>query len=176
MYHRQQSSYAAVEPSQGCLLPSFCPNERACSTCDRDHTHLVDFAHACGYYSRAATISFTELQVRLLFEGGYYSRCGFYSNKYGNRNSWHLEPHVGSVSSYAHDGLRKGGFPYRLLTRGCTRICTCAFQCERADLLSFSSTSRLASTDGSGNFFIASPEYRIITSISDYMHCYSSRY
>ena len=28
---------------------------------------------------RAATISFAELQVRLLFEGGYYSRCGFNS-------------------------------------------------------------------------------------------------
>ena len=23
--------------------------------CDRDHTHLVVFAHACGYYSRVAT-------------------------------------------------------------------------------------------------------------------------
>ena len=32
---------------------------------------------------RAATISLAELQVRLLFEGGYYSGCGFYSNKYG---------------------------------------------------------------------------------------------
>ena len=60
-----------------------CPNERVHFTCDRDHTHLIDFAHACSYYSRAATISFTELQVWLLFEGGYYSRCSFYSNKYG---------------------------------------------------------------------------------------------
>ena len=41
------------------------------------------FTHACGYYSRAATISLAKLQVRLLFEGGYYSGCGFYSNKYG---------------------------------------------------------------------------------------------
>ena len=41
---------------------------------------LIEFAHA---YSRAATISFTEFQVQLLFEGGYYSGCGFYSNKYG---------------------------------------------------------------------------------------------
>ena len=32
---------------------------------------------------RAATISLTEFQVWLLFEGGYYSGCGFYSNKYG---------------------------------------------------------------------------------------------
>ena len=31
----------------------------------------------------AATISFTELQVRLLFKGGYYLVCGFYLNKYG---------------------------------------------------------------------------------------------
>ena len=51
--------------------------------CERGHTHLVVFTHACGYYSRAATISLAELQVRLLFEGGYYSGCGFYSNKYG---------------------------------------------------------------------------------------------
>ena len=61
-----------------------CPNERVHFTCDRDHTHLIDFAHACSYYSRAATISFTELHLRLLFKGGYYSRCDFYSNKYGN--------------------------------------------------------------------------------------------
>ena len=56
---------------------------RARSTCNHDHTHLIEFAHAFGYYSRAATISFAELQVRLLFKGGYYSRCGFYSNIYG---------------------------------------------------------------------------------------------
>ena len=53
--------------------------------CERGHTHLIVFTHACGYYSRAATISLAELQVRLLFEGGYYSGCGFYSNKYGNK-------------------------------------------------------------------------------------------
>ena len=51
--------------------------------CERGHTHLIVFTHACGYYSRAATISLAELQVRLLFEGGYYSGCGFFSNKYG---------------------------------------------------------------------------------------------
>ena len=33
---------------------------------------------------RAATIPFTELQVGVLFDGSYYSRCGVYSNKYGN--------------------------------------------------------------------------------------------
>ena len=37
--------------------------------CDRDHAHLIVFVHACGYYLRVATISFTELHVRLLFEG-----------------------------------------------------------------------------------------------------------
>ena len=36
-----------------------------------DHAHLIVFAHACGHYSRAATISFVGLHVRLLFEGGY---------------------------------------------------------------------------------------------------------
>ena len=52
------SSHAAVKPSQDRLLS---PNKRAHSTCDHDHTHLIEFAHACGYYLR----------------------CGFYSNKYG---------------------------------------------------------------------------------------------
>ena len=51
--------------------------------CERGHTHLIVFTHACGDYSRAATISLAELQLQLLFEGGYYSGCGFYSNKYG---------------------------------------------------------------------------------------------
>ena len=60
--------------SKNCLLS---PNKQARSTCDRDHTHLIESR------MRAATISFAELQVWLLFEGGYYSRCGFYSNKYG---------------------------------------------------------------------------------------------
>ena len=32
------------------------------------------------------------------------------------------------LSSYAREGLRKEGLPlYRLLTRGCARICVCAF-------------------------------------------------
>ena len=51
--------------------------------CERGHTNLIAFTHVCGYYSRAATISLVKLQVRLLFEGGYYSGCGFYLNKYG---------------------------------------------------------------------------------------------
>ena len=38
-----------------------------------------------GYYSRPALISLSTLQVRLLFEGGYYSGCSYYSNKYGKR-------------------------------------------------------------------------------------------
>ena len=37
----------------------------------------------CGYYSRAALISSSSRKVRLLFEGGYYSGCGYYSSKYG---------------------------------------------------------------------------------------------
>ena len=37
----------------------------------------------CGYYSRAALIFLRSRDVRLLFEGGYYSMCGYYSNKYG---------------------------------------------------------------------------------------------
>ena len=32
-----------------------------------NRTHLIVFTHACGYYSRTATISFAELQVWLLF-------------------------------------------------------------------------------------------------------------
>ena len=41
---------------------------------------------------RAATISLVDLQVRLLFEGSYYSGCGFYSNKYGIWGSLRLAP------------------------------------------------------------------------------------
>ena len=36
-----------------------------------------------GYYSRAALIFLRKRYVRLLFEGGYYSMCGYYLNKYG---------------------------------------------------------------------------------------------
>ena len=32
---------------------------------------LIEIARACSYYSRAATVSFAEFQVPLLFEGGY---------------------------------------------------------------------------------------------------------
>ena len=35
----------------------------------RGHAHLIAFAHTCGYCSRAATISFAELHVRLLLGG-----------------------------------------------------------------------------------------------------------
>ena len=34
--------------------------------CNGGHALLIVFAHACGYYLRAATISFTELHVWLL--------------------------------------------------------------------------------------------------------------
>ena len=76
---RQRNSHAAVGPSQHCLLPWFCTEQ---ATCDRDHAHLIEFAHGCGYYSRVATISFTELQVWLLFEASCYLGCSFYLNKY----------------------------------------------------------------------------------------------
>ena len=61
---------------------AFASNRRSFTACERGHTHLIVFTHARGYYSRAATISLAELQVRLLFKGGYYSGCSFYSNKY----------------------------------------------------------------------------------------------
>ena len=48
-----------------------CP-ERASTFHMRSWLHPLNRVRAC-YYSRAATISFTELHVRLLFEGGYYS-------------------------------------------------------------------------------------------------------
>ena len=35
----------------------------------------------CGHYT---LISLNKLYVRLLFEGGYYSTCGYYSSKYGS--------------------------------------------------------------------------------------------
>ena len=52
---------------------AFAQNKLSFTACDHGHTHLIEFSHACGYY-------FTELQVWLLFEGGYYSGCGFYLN------------------------------------------------------------------------------------------------
>ena len=63
-----------VEPitSQGCLPSWFYP-KWAFATCNHDHTHLINSAMC------AANISFTKLQVWLLFEGGYYLGCGFYS-------------------------------------------------------------------------------------------------
>ena len=42
-----------------------------------------EFIARSGYYSRAALIFLRKRYVRLLFEGGYYSMCGYYSNKYG---------------------------------------------------------------------------------------------
>ena len=81
---QQVSGYATVEPCQARLLHVSALNKRLCTARDHSHTHLILYAHACGYYSGAATIIFGELQVRLLFEGGYYSGCGFYSNKYSN--------------------------------------------------------------------------------------------
>ena len=75
----QRNSHAAVGPSQYCILPSFCTEQ---ATCDRDHTHLIEFVHGCGYYLRAATISFIEFQVWLLFKASCYLGCGFCSNKY----------------------------------------------------------------------------------------------
>ena len=74
--------YSRTKPrlSSAMVWPQMSELER--STCDRGHTHLIEFVHACGYYLRVATISFAELQVWLLFEGGYYLGYGFYSNKY----------------------------------------------------------------------------------------------
>ena len=43
----------SIEPRQGRLLPWFCPrNELVRPTCNRGHTHLIQFTYACGYYSR----------------------------------------------------------------------------------------------------------------------------
>ena len=55
-------------------------NKRPFASCNRGHTYLIEFMR---YYLRVATLSFAGLHVRLLFEGGYYLGCGFYSNKYG---------------------------------------------------------------------------------------------
>ena len=43
----------------------FASHEQAFATSASEHTHLVEFAHMCACYSKVATISFTELQVRL---------------------------------------------------------------------------------------------------------------
>ena len=45
----------------------------------RSWPHLLNCVRAC----MLLLFSFAELQVRILFKGGYYSGCGFYSNKCG---------------------------------------------------------------------------------------------
>ena len=57
---------------------TFSPTQ-ACPLHDVTFMNIIKYS----YYSRAALISLSSLKVRLLFEGGYYSGCGFYSNKYG---------------------------------------------------------------------------------------------
>ena len=48
-------------------------------TCTSSRTVLIRIV-------AAATINFAPSSVRLLIEGGYYSMCGYYSNKYGMCN------------------------------------------------------------------------------------------
>ena len=62
------------------------PNKQLFTACNRGHIHWIEFTHVCGYYSRVAAVSFIELQVWLLFEGGYCSGCSFYLHEYGT--SW----------------------------------------------------------------------------------------
>ena len=38
------------QTSQGCLLSWFYPDRASASTYDHDHTHLIEFTYACGYY------------------------------------------------------------------------------------------------------------------------------
>lgn len=63
---------------------------RACDACIMiapPHTSMNNIN--CGYYSKAAFIYLHTLYVQLLFEGGYYLGCGFYSSKYGTYLSSH---------------------------------------------------------------------------------------
>ena len=76
------SSHVALEPSKGRFLSCFFL-EQTIIHCFRSWPHPLNCVCACVWLFRAATISFAELKVRLLFEGSYYSRCGFCSNKYG---------------------------------------------------------------------------------------------
>ncbi len=43
------------------VLSCLCLKIKIVHVYDRGHTHLIVFVHACGYDSRAATISFAEL-------------------------------------------------------------------------------------------------------------------
>ena len=91
VYDQKISSHTALEPSKGHLLPCFClwwTNNRSLLEIMVTLTHLIALAHVCSYCLRAATISFAELQVRLLFEDSYYWGCCFVSNKYSNYNFW----------------------------------------------------------------------------------------
>ena len=56
----------------------------ASSLASRDGTHAhCSMNIKCSVYSRAATITPDGRYVRRLFKGGYYSKCGVYSRKYG---------------------------------------------------------------------------------------------
>ena len=67
-------SINSSKPKPGTFSAMFLPR----TTCkwsfvagDRGHTHLIVFMHVCSCYSRVTTISFAEIHLQLLFEGGY---------------------------------------------------------------------------------------------------------
>ena len=64
----------------------------------------------CGHSTRAALISLNKLYVRLLFEGGYYSTCGYYSSKYGIQYFYQSSEHdtlIMKTNNHVHRTLMK---------------------------------------------------------------------
>ena len=47
---KEVPTLSGIKPRLSSAMVSMAPNERARATCDCDHTHLIKFAHACGYH------------------------------------------------------------------------------------------------------------------------------
>ena len=75
----------------------------------------------CGYYSRAALIFLSWRYVRLLFEGGYYSMCGYYSSKYGIYRYIYIRPSVFLMRM--REKLFEGGHPS--IYQACSTLLNC---------------------------------------------------
>ena len=63
IYDQEISSKTKPRMFSVMFLPQI---KRLFMACDCGHAPSIVLAHACGYYLRAATISFTELHVELL--------------------------------------------------------------------------------------------------------------
>ena len=70
-----------IVQSKAVFCYGFTSNEGAHSICDCGHTHLVKFTHACGYYSRVATIrGAASIQINTVAENLHRKNLGRLGN------------------------------------------------------------------------------------------------